>query len=315
MAESAAEQTAMAEPPVLVFKDGFPGVPRFSGLLDYLQLCQVGVSIRSDTLECILHKQSEDHWSGYDNEHPPITCRELVQEVRAVLREDEPGCDVDKVFVTMEPIDKVAIKREVVAAGEEDEDEEKEEAGGTGTAKMVVCELDGEDGTEKWTEDGKVVAALAGDIEASRSSQFQSYQLPLHLRLPRLKKKIEEEEEEEQAELAAVAASSPAPSLPPSEEDPPAKAAASPGDVDDHLFKSDEDASAAPASAAPSAAAAATDYDNAEADSAVPASTQGMTIHDPYNTIFIHFVIDTWYWQPCPAVRPGERVKILSNVI
>ena len=110
---------------MLVFKDGFPGVPRFSGLLDYLQLCQVGVSIRSDTLECILHKQSEDHWSGYDNEHPPITCRELVQEVRAVLREDEPGCDVDKVFVTMEPIDKVAIKREVVAAGEEDEDEEK----------------------------------------------------------------------------------------------------------------------------------------------------------------------------------------------
>ena len=119
-ASKLAEQ--QAEPPT-VFKNGYPSVARFSAMIDYLDLCAVGVSIRSDTLDCNLVKASDDAWSGYDDERN-LSCIEVVEELRFVLLENDKDYPVDKIYVHIEPIDKVAIKKEVAADRDEEEDEE-----------------------------------------------------------------------------------------------------------------------------------------------------------------------------------------------
>lgn len=42
--------------PVIKRINGIPSVSRFSSMFDFIELCEVGVFIRSMTLDCELHK-------------------------------------------------------------------------------------------------------------------------------------------------------------------------------------------------------------------------------------------------------------------
>lgn len=129
-------------------EDGFPHVPRFSSLLNYLELCRVGVTIMADTLDAMLTKTSDQSWTLQDEDHE-LTAVEIVEKMRFAIGEDEPERNVDNVFILIEPVDKVAIKREVAAGDESDHDSEAKVG-----MKLAEIDLTGDEPIETATFDG-----------------------------------------------------------------------------------------------------------------------------------------------------------------
>ena len=166
--------------------DGFPSVRRFSSLLDYLKLCECGVLINSTTLDCQLFKKADGTWDGVDGSDP-LTSLELLNTLREYIAEDSPDIDLDKACIIIEPVDKLAVKKEVADAADAALDAEPDEQ-----VAMKLCNIE-------LTDDGWVETATfdGGPPTAQpQQPQFEAYQLPLHLRLPRKKRRIIDDEED-----------------------------------------------------------------------------------------------------------------------
>ena len=141
----AAVSSAEALAPRMV--DGFPDVPRFSSLYNYLELCEVGSSLVADnTLQDTIEKVPSGKWQLLDGARE-LTALEIVEEIRFVIGEEDDGRDVDRVFIFMEPVDRMKIKREVA----EQEPEERELQRGM---KLAEIDLTGDDAIETATFDG-----------------------------------------------------------------------------------------------------------------------------------------------------------------
>ena len=166
----------MSSPPEaeVAFVDGYPKVPRFSSMLQYLQLCKTGARLWCDMLDATVVKQDATMWE-YDEEL--LDSRALVQEMRSCLKEDDEdltNANLNKLYLSIEPVDKVAIKREVAEATEEEEEE------GQGGRKLCIIDVTGERAVETETFDG----GPSSSDTCTREAIFESYALPLHLRLP-----------------------------------------------------------------------------------------------------------------------------------
>ena len=172
--------------------DGFPSVRRFSSLLDFLELCDTAVIIKSSTLDCDLLKTTGGLWEGVDGEGA-MTARELVVHLRMCIYADDPQVNLETTHIMIEPVDKVSLKREVADSTAEEP---------FMTVGMALCEmeLDGEEFVETKTFDGGPATT------PQPKQQLESYQLPLHLRLPPNPNK------------KRIIQSSPSPSLSPSPE-------------------------------------------------------------------------------------------------
>ena len=99
---------------------GFPELRQFSSLLTYLELCETGCSLVSDTLQDTIIKTAIGKWSFLEDNRE-LTALEVVEEMRFVIAEDEPERDLDRLFIFVQPVDKVSIKRELMEGGEEEE--------------------------------------------------------------------------------------------------------------------------------------------------------------------------------------------------
>ena len=155
--------------------DGFPSVARFSSLLDYLELCDAAVVIKSATLDCDLLKRTDETWEGLDGSEP-LSARAVVETMREYISEDDPDADLDKLCVLIEPVDKLAIKKEMADAADLSDDEPFMTVG----MKLCEMEFDGERFVETKTFDDGPAAAQ----QHQQQPKIESYQLPLHLRLP-----------------------------------------------------------------------------------------------------------------------------------
>ena len=144
MAEAAVGTAAAGSTPPTIA--GFPEVPRFSSMYNYLELCDVGASLVSDTLQDTIMKTAAHKWKLLDDSRE-LSALEIVKEMRFVIAEDEPDRDLDRLFVFIAPADKVSIKREMA----ESEPEELElEAG----MKLAEIDLTGDVPIETATFDG-----------------------------------------------------------------------------------------------------------------------------------------------------------------
>jgi hypothetical protein len=153
-------------------KECYPEVKRFSALLDYLELCEGGASLWCTTLDTRLDKQRNGLWRGGGAvEDAELSAKEVVLNIRFNLCEDDAATDPDKVVMLIEPVDRMTVKREI--ASYEETLEEPEFA-----VTLAVIDITG-DGPpiETATFDG-------GPCALQVQEQFESYQLPLHLRLP-----------------------------------------------------------------------------------------------------------------------------------
>mgnify|MGYP007078117184 CR=1 FL=1 len=122
-------------------------MPRGSSLLNYLKLCDVGFKLNSDTLQDTIRKVDEDEWRLDDDPSRELTSRQVVEEVRFNISEDEPDRDLDRVLIYIEPADKLKIKREIA----EEELEEPEPCAGM---KLAVIDITGDEPIETATFDG-----------------------------------------------------------------------------------------------------------------------------------------------------------------
>jgi hypothetical protein len=129
------------------FPQGFPEVPRFSSLHNYLELCKPGVFIDCETLDAKITKRLDSCWDLPDEEKP-LTAFEVVEKFRFTIIEDDSECNVDNIFIMVEPIDKVAIKREMVT---EYENEDLEPLVGM---KRAEIDITGDEPVETATFDG-----------------------------------------------------------------------------------------------------------------------------------------------------------------
>ena len=173
-----------SEPPPQSFGkqiDGFPSVRRFSSLLDYLDLCEVGVFIHSGTLDCELHKNAYHDWVGYEDE--PLTARGVVEAIRFCLSEDDPDCNLDQTHVIMSPVDKVTIKREIAAGHDEDSGAEDSGAGDGLAVGMTLAKFIYDESVEDF-----VLSYDSGAAGSAIQPTLSDYSLPLHVRLPALEK-------------------------------------------------------------------------------------------------------------------------------
>ena len=147
MAAAASQVAHAAKQPAAARMDGFPSVPRFSSLLEYLELCDVGCSLASATLLDTIAKNESGKWKMFDDGRE-LSAREIVQEMRFIIAEEEPKRNVDNIFIFIEPVDKVTIKREV--ADQDGSDVPEREAG----IKLAEIDLTGEGWVETVTLDG-----------------------------------------------------------------------------------------------------------------------------------------------------------------
>ena len=113
-----------APTPLALAPDGWPLVDRESALVDFLELCHAGAAIKSEILQADVRKREDGGcWTGYGEQD--LTSRDLVLAFREELLKYDDGLDeaaLDKMFINIDPVDKIRIKREVAAAASEDED-------------------------------------------------------------------------------------------------------------------------------------------------------------------------------------------------
>ena len=126
--------------------EGFPDVPRFSSLLNYLQLCSVGVELQSETLQAIIEKTAADEWRLQDDNSRVFTALQVVIAMRSMIAVDEPQRNLDRLFIYIEPVDKIKIKKEMVAQGPEEIER------GSGM-KLAEIDLTGDEAIETATFD------------------------------------------------------------------------------------------------------------------------------------------------------------------
>ena len=145
-------------------------------MLEYLDACLPGAELESRTLDGVILKRESGKWSFEDDDRR-LTSREIVEMMRVCIGEDGSGRDADQVFVCIEPVDKVIIKREMAEEGEEGQADPLPQRVGCTLAEI---DLTGDGApTEVATYDGGPVP-----LPAHVQARFDPYQLPLHLRLP-----------------------------------------------------------------------------------------------------------------------------------
>ena len=107
---------------------GMPDVPRFSSMLRYLEACNPGVELESETLGETIFKLDTGAWT-YEADFGLVrgarTSRAIVEEMRAAVARRNPSDNADQIFLTIEPADPLSTKREMAAGKEKDEGEDE----------------------------------------------------------------------------------------------------------------------------------------------------------------------------------------------
>ena len=108
--EQPAAGTASAVP-------ALPAVARFSALFDFLSLCEVGCQLSNTVLQCVMRKDGDDTWMLEscmgEGQEWDLSTLGLLREMRGALQQQEPGIDLERSYVHIEPSDKLAMKREI----------------------------------------------------------------------------------------------------------------------------------------------------------------------------------------------------------
>ena len=102
-----------------------PQVPQKSSLLTFLELCEVNYTMRINILDDFITKHDDDMWALHE-EKGWLTAIEIVKKIRFAASEDDGDLDLDKIFVIVEPLDVVAVKREC-AQDESDNELDKDD--------------------------------------------------------------------------------------------------------------------------------------------------------------------------------------------
>ena len=111
------------------YVDGIPVVPKHTAMIDFLNLCQSGSTMKSVTLDSEMRKSSVDgSWALIETEESGLSSRVVVEKIREAIIEDEEG-DPDFHWAIVEPADAVAIKKEMIDAGDASDVEDDAPAG------------------------------------------------------------------------------------------------------------------------------------------------------------------------------------------
>ena len=149
---------AKAVSPLALTPDGWPLVKPKSSLLDFLRLCHAGACVNSETLKADVHKREDGLWTGYGNQ--ALTSMQLLLGFRSellLLDESLKEADLDEMTMSIDPHpdDKVRIKREVAAGGEEHPDSASEEEDTVRPRRLATIDITGDgDDVETETFDG-----------------------------------------------------------------------------------------------------------------------------------------------------------------
>ena len=132
------------------YKDRYPLVRPRSSLLTYLELCKPGAEIDFWWLsgkeeEAVLARKLDDHtwWVGDPGED--VMSYTLVGMLRTYV-EGKEGGDPDKALCTIEPVDLVKVKKELMAEFEAKAEEEEAEMASSSSAapsapRKIVIDL------------------------------------------------------------------------------------------------------------------------------------------------------------------------------
>ena len=144
-----------AASPLALTPDGWPLVKPRSALLDFLTLCRAGACVKSEVLQADVQKREDGLWTGYGGQ--ALSSLQLLLGFRSeLLLHDESlkEADLDKMHISIDPDDKVRIKREVAAGGEA-QDSASEEEDAVHPRTLAVIDISGNgDGVETETSDG-----------------------------------------------------------------------------------------------------------------------------------------------------------------
>ena len=89
------------------YVDGIPVVPKHTAMIDFLELCQSGATLKSVTLDSEMRKSSVDgSWALIETEESGLSSRVVVEKIREAIIENEEG-DPDFVWAIVEPADAV----------------------------------------------------------------------------------------------------------------------------------------------------------------------------------------------------------------
>ena len=65
------------------YVDGIPVVPKHTAMIDFLELCQSGATLKSVTLDSEMRKSSVDgSWAIIETEESGLSSREVVEKLR-----------------------------------------------------------------------------------------------------------------------------------------------------------------------------------------------------------------------------------------
>ena len=173
-----------APTPLELAPDGWPLVERKSALVDFLELCHAGAAIKSEILQADVRKREDGGcWTGYGEQD--LTSRDLVLAFREELLKYDDGLDeaaLDKMFINIDPVDKIRIKREVAAAASEDEDSDSEEKDTVQPKKIAAIDISGDgEGVETQTIDGGASSSSAKLLCHTPTHSLSSITRPLRL--------------------------------------------------------------------------------------------------------------------------------------
>ena len=168
-----------AASPLALTPDGWPLVKPRSALLDFLSLCLTGACVKSEVLQADVQKREDGLWTGYGGQ--ALSSLQLLLGFRSELLLHDKSlneADLDEMHISIDPDDKVRIKREV-AEGGEDQDAAFEEEEAVHPRTLAIIDISGDgDGVETQTFDG---GASSSPVSAfGHTSPHGPHMMPSH---------------------------------------------------------------------------------------------------------------------------------------
>lgn len=122
-----------------------PEVPRFSSMINFLDLCQIGTRFFIDALDDYIFLDNFG-WMVEGTADDTYTAYDIVEHIRHHIAKDDASINLDACYLHLVPADSLRIKKEIMAeAGEESDD-------GPAATGMEVCTIDLTSDDAAWLE-------------------------------------------------------------------------------------------------------------------------------------------------------------------
>ena len=174
-------------------------------------LCKAGCKIIAEVLDTTITKNDDGTWSGVEDKR--LSAGEMVEEMWFCISEDHDDADRNTFWTTIEPVDEIAIKKEVANGGSPSDSHcSTDEA--APHAAMKLAEYEWDDDAGDYVEVATFDGGARGPVQADNMDSC--YKLPLHLRCLSTEKP-----KKPKGSIAPSPSPSPSPSPPPPPPPPP----------------------------------------------------------------------------------------------